>query len=490
MNKKRLLPLLLTIAAVALVGLWIWSHGIDVNVAISTSQRQFKLGDEILLDVIMSGKSGFGGTYGGAWYERIPFIGHRFWREPPSYDLELTATRKSGRQCVDPRAYMPLDMVNTFEPNESGEATVALNTFAVISEPGTYEVVAAVRVIEWKGNSFTEKNCYSKPIDVVITPRTDQEASSCIEQLLLDFRAAKTNEAKARAINKLICTRDRRIMPALIEWAYLEETTGLANRGFNYVGLDSELEVNDLILAAARERGLVGNTLCALQRFGCPEATFKDLISISLESKNPQNVAVGAAAAAEYPHDSHMTKLIELAEGTTECTSFAAIRAIALNRTDEGVSALKRILASGNQRLQAYSAAIIQEAYQPFHWRGRSWDWDFETISDLPRLARDQNSSDRWRAIRFLVFLLNREELARVKSLIGENSNKVELAATSDGVIVIEELLDDPDIDVRDFVTTCIRLTRPGYPGHPLKPEDFPEIYEEYKKERESESHD
>jgi hypothetical protein len=41
------------------------------------------------------------------------------------------------------------------------------------------------------------------------------------------------------------------------------------------------------------------------------------------------------------------------------------------------------------------------------------------------------------------------------------------------------DLLKDPDRDVRDYAVTLIRFARPGYTGQPLKPGDFPEIYEQ-----------
>lgn len=483
MRKKQLVWIGSAIAIVVVVGLCVWIYPSEVTVTISPSQRENKLGDEIFLDIIASGCESRRPTGRPAWYERIPFIGHRLRREPPFYQLDLEVRVKGGRQCVDPRAYIARGGgLGDFEPDESGKATVALNRFAVISEPGVYEVVASLTVFEQQEGDFTKRDYYSQPVDVLITPRTDQEMSTYIEKLLSDFRVAKTDEDRARAIEKLICTRDSRIVPALIEWAYIEQSPESALRGFMYISLDGESDVKDLILSAARKHGLVWNTLYGLQRFGCPAAAFKDLITKSLESDDPHILPVGAAAAAEYPHDSHMPRLIELAGGAGGYPSPYAIKALASNRTDDGVAAMKRVLRQNSRDLARSCTHTIRQAYLPFDRRGGFWNYG--NVRDLTQQASDPNSPARWRAIWFLVARLNREELHRVKSLIEENSREIEVAAASDGLRVIEKLIDDPDRDVRDFVVSHIRLTRPGYEGRPLKPEDFPEIYEEYEKQR------
>lgn len=480
MSRKRLVPLVLTIAAVAVVGLWLWNRGFGVSVAISTSQREFKLGDEILLDIVVSGKGGLGRTYSKGWYEQIPLVGHWFWREPPYCRVELRVRDKDGRLCVDPSACISEGLIDKLDVDESGMGTVTLNKYAVLSEAATYEVIAEITMFEWEAKYLQARSYYSKPLDVVIMPRTEQEISAYIEGLLADFNAAKTYESKAKAVRKLICTRDRRMIPALIELAYMDEGTDLASWGFRHARLDHEPEMNDTVLAGARERGLAESILLALQRFGCPEIAFKNLINMSLESNNPRIVHVGVGAAAEYPDDSHMPKLIELAESTTEDAQYAAIKAIICNRTNEGVAALKRRLANCNNLQEAALSLSIKHGYQ---LRDRTWDWEYGNSEKFARQARDPKSPARWETIRLLVDMLSPEELARVKALIAGNSKEVEVEVPSEGLRVIEDLLADSDSDIRDFVVTCIRFVSSGNPGRPLKPEDFPEIYEEYKKE-------
>jgi len=97
--------------------------------------------------------------------------------------------------------------------------------------------------------------------------------------------------------------------------------------------------------------------------------------------------------------------------------------------------------------------------------------------------ARDSSCPIRWELLSELLYGLSDEEFKIVQGLADGSLGKDDVEDANNYVKVIRDLLNDKDRDIRDVTKTHIRLTPRPHRGRRLKPEDFPEIYAEYKKE-------
>lgn len=498
MSKCRLVSFgSLLLLAMVLISFALYRQGLErekhgVTCTISFPKREFKQGDEILVtfEIENRGKSPFAYTY--RWvgqrrcWEPFPYMDRWFVRSGRWDEYKLVARREDGSVVVDPRATWGgfgggPGLQRTLDLGESISKTISLNEWALISQPGRYTVVGS-----FTNNVYADREeqilIHSKPARIVIKRRTYEEMGRYINKLAKRLHEAKDSEEKRSIINKLIYTRDNRIVPALIDCEYAENGEYSAYEGFMYY-LPLGKETKNMILRASIERGLVDTTLDALERFGCTEEELREVIAVSLGSDNPRCVLAGARAAQKHPHDSHVPRLIELAKDTDSTGRREAIDALARNRTDGSLRVLKELLEDPNERVRSETGAAIRRAYRIFQAhqkldKVRIYS-QFGSTGEVIAAARSRGSTRRWIAISELASRLDKDEIAAVSALLEDPDEDMRVLKTDERLRTIRDLLKDPDKDVVDVTTAFVRLTRRSCLGRPLRKDDFPEIYGE-----------
>lgn len=508
MRKKRLVRvgLLIALALVLIgVGVYVWSfrsYKPNVTLTISTAQREFKQGEPIPVTctVTNTGESAFPNYYQNRWYERyprinrilvrIPFMRRRLSRSYPEPKYKLAVREQNGTLLPVPEdfsmivdASMKSNNLWLFEFGESKSRTMELNRWALISEPGLY----TIQGIYTNENNMNRKDevlvhAQSKPVEIVIRRRPYDEMGRYIDELVTQLEPRrKRDQGTSLAIERLSYTRDNRIVRPLLEFLYKEEYSRLLEKTFLYY-LPLEPETKEMVVETAAEQGLAGDTLRGvLKRFGCSEEEFRVLIATSLSSPEPRCVKAGAQAAGSYPDDSHMGRLIELATAADSPARIAAMRAIARNRTDEGVETLRILLEDPNEKCRNAASEAVKDAYRVFRHYQQPVKRKLQ-MSDLVARAGDVESRWRWRAFWPLVSYLERGQGVRPSELLEDPETEIPSGEAYKGLKLIKALLNDSNKDVRDFISYVIRTMRVGYAGRPLKEEDFPRLYEKSKR--------
>jgi hypothetical protein len=301
---------------------------------------------------------------------------------------------------------------------------------------------------------------------------------------------------REKVIKRLIYTCEPRIVPILIELMYENHHKNdafWAKEGF-VCYLPHDLKIKKAVLSAATKRGLARCMQSVLEVLGCNEEEFKQIIRISLISDDPDILSGGALAAQTHPDDEHIPTLVAIATDPNRpdpnrsfyaIERHQAIRAIAYNRTDEGVKALRTLLEDPDSGIHKTTKEAIQQAYMRHPVYPKYVDDEY--TSKLIKAATDSNHP---LAINSLVGIIARtrteEGVEAIKALL-ENPNKdIPIAKTDEGVQTIRNLLRNADKDVHDMTENIIRQIYKTYPGKPLRKDDFPELFRDFVEEREA----
>jgi hypothetical protein len=498
-TRKRLVRIGLIMASVLLLGLagYIWlgaGSNLNVTITLNCKQRQHKLGDPIPITYTINneGESEFPGS--PHWYERIPYFGVKFLARMPSYYVTLSVQGNDGRQCARPWwSIFPYYGCAIFESEielshgESYSRELILNDQVIIGGTGTYSVRGYLWIERGIG-SKCETVLRSEPIEIEVERRSDEGMRDHISKLVHTLQTGQPSEA-ADAVTQLMYTRNSRVVPALLDLEYSEwmkdRVTDVGKALSCYLPIDPEIK--NMLLEAAKRYGTTDTTFKALERY-CTDVELKQLTTILLQSSDPNCLLSGADMAMDYSDESHADRLIQLAKDSNSEARLAAISALAFRRTEKGVEALRKLLEGSNHEVRDYTASVIGCAYFPVQWYRRPC----EGISrrDLMRIVTEVNNPQRWDAMQELLYAMDYENLRLVRSAVNEGQRNIETSNSSEVLELIANILKSEDKDVRDIMITLIRLTERIDPERRLKPEDFPEIYEEYKKELESEEHD
>jgi hypothetical protein len=334
-----------------------------LTLTIHCDQTNLKAGDEIPITFVIKNEGD----------KPYPYLDRNYDSEGRLDEYKLIATGQDGKAIADPRAKWSGGIGGgeclqaNLAPGKSFTKTIDLNRWALVSKGGTYKVT---------GNYYAAgKEIVSEPVEIIIQPRSDLEMGNYINDLAAQLRALQeskkgSREKQEKIIQKLIFTCDNRIVPALIDALYADDKGG--NEAFWVAeGMDYYLPKDDrntaALVKAATERGMADDMSTILQESGCPPQEIKKLIPISLSSDHPKAWAEGALAAQQYGDDSFMPRLIAIAMDKDNDARYQAFYALALNRTDESVEALKQLLL--DQQVQPFVAEAIRTAYL---YRGNS----------------------------------------------------------------------------------------------------------------------
>lgn len=374
------------------------SNGIDGNetqleLVINCPSQDIKLGDEIPIVFTITNKGNEPYSYDFRSYDRSG-------RFP---EFELIATDESGIVLPDPLMGGGISgglggETQKIKTGQSFTKTVALNLWALIETPGTYRVQG----IYYPGASDSngkEVVTISKPIEIIIHPRSEDEMIAYIEKLNDMLKSAETGDGYTKKqsqsdkrdhlIERLVYTRHPAIIPILVDMIY-------KNQGRNdmfYVKqafmcyLPDKSKICDAILEQIEVRGLAPNILSSLLLIDCNADKVSSLIPMALDSNDLDMLSEGASAAARYPDDSYTEKLIELAQNPGSPAQMPAIHALANNRTEQGVQVLKKLLRNSKQYIREATCRSIISAYENTTGRPLKKD-DFE--DELEEFCREE----------------------------------------------------------------------------------------------------
>jgi hypothetical protein len=260
-------------------------------------------------------------------------------------EYRLEAVAPGGAPAPDPRARRQggigggLGQEALLAPGASFDKTIDLNRWALLRKPGAYRV-KGIYLAESGGKEFA-----SEPIEVPLAPRNGKEMEALVADLSARLAKASAEDERVRLAHALMYTGDRHIVPPLIEALYRRDAASFwAIEAFLYYLPVEDKEATDALLAAASRRGMAPGTLYVLKGRGVAEERIYALIETSLSPEHPVSWAEGALAAQESGQDRFVPRLIAIALDPKSPARMQAIYALALNRTDEGVTALGSLL--------------------------------------------------------------------------------------------------------------------------------------------------
>jgi hypothetical protein len=386
--------------------------------------------------------------------------------------------------------------------------TIALNRWALIKNPGTYTVTGTYSY-HVKDPGATQKygisimktiRVNSAPIKVVVKRRSRRAMGRYIRKLLRQLKKIKPSrkwevvKQRTAIIARLAYTCDRRIVPILIDLIYENHHNNealWAKEGF-ICYLTHDTNIKKAVLEVAKKRGLASGMQSVLEAFGCSEEEFKQVTRISLMSDDPDIVSRGVLAAQTHPDDEYMPKLVAIAtvpdrpdpnRHFLKVKRHWAIYAIAYNRTNEGVKALRTLLEDPSEGIRETTKRAIGQAFE----RHRVYPKyaDDEYISELITIAKDSNHPMAINSLAGIARTRTEEGIEAIKALLENPDMDIPIAKTDEGVQTISNLLRSPDKDVRNMTENIIRQVYRTYPGLPLRVDDFPELFKEAQVERE-----
>lgn len=471
---------------------------INLTLTIHCPENDIKQGDEIPIVFTITNK-------GKSPYSYDDRNGDRSGRMP---EYELVAKREDGTTVLDPRKR---DLCTCrfgggpsrperIEPGESFSKTIALNRWALINEPGGYTVTGTYYP-SMHSPAMEQMRADSEPIGITVKPHTDKEMADYIRELSNELQKSRIpkngwtynslsemRRAREEVIKRLMYTCDRRIVPTLIDLMYEKHHKNdafWAKEGF-VCYLPRDLEIKKVVLEVAKKRGLVPCMQTVLEAFGCSEEEFKEIIGISLASDNLDVLGEAAGAAQEHPHDGHIPALIVIATDANRpepnrafyaIERHRAIYAIAFNRTDEGVKALKGLLKDPDDDIRRTTEDAIRQAYKrhPIYPKFS----DAEYTAKLVLIATDLKDPRQMSFIYEIARTRTEKGVNAIKALLEDPDRDVPIAESDEGVKTIRNLLRDPDKDIRDMTAGIIRQVYRTYPGRPLREDDFGEEFRE-----------
>jgi HEAT repeat protein len=470
----------------------------DLTVTIRCPVREIRVGDEIPIIFTIT-------NHDQHIFEVNDRSGDRGGRMP---EYELSATDAKGRPVPDPRQdYPPMIFgglssgLVRLASGDSYEKTIPLNLWSRIMRPGMYSVKATYhyRVDDPSRKPTRDRrymNTVSVPaesIKIVVRGRSDTEMEQYIRSLVQELdslpqpQLGSRDDRRERLAERLMYTCDKRIVPTMLDLTYKNwennEVFWATMALVCYVPQDAE--IGRAVLQAAQSRGLAPGMQIVLEQLGCGEQDFAEIVRLSLASQDTAVVAEAVGAAQEHPSDEYMPRLIAIMidpdkaglgshSGIARARAFSAV---AHNRTDEGVAALKLSLEDPSPRVRRDVANAIRHAYQRHPVYPEQVDEEY--TATLARAAEDPNSPVRLPAIMEIARTRTAQGVGVLKALLTDPNADVPEADKDRGIQTMRRLLQSRDAELRQETRESIHHVYHEYPGRPLRPDDFPNEYRE-----------
>ena len=279
---------------------------------------------------------------------------------------------------------------------------IALNRWTILTKPGKYRVVGLYDpsvVRSWESDTFhKQKGCRSEPITITIGPRTPEAMGAHIDSLAQRLRSARGHEEHNSMFKKLMYTCDDRIVPVFVQELCRTPKRHSISRwvGEAYRFYLPDREGRRAAFRSAKG-GLSAGMFSTLGAYGCSEEQIRWFIRLGLSEEARKAWPGATQLAARHPDDANMERLATIATGWTrgphgswaDETRVWAIQALAQNRTDESVKALRELLEHKYRWVREDTKAAIVAAYKlPGSAPGRRL-----LESDFPKL-RKLNSAE------------------------------------------------------------------------------------------------
>ena len=338
-----------------------------ISLEIRCTNQVLKAGDEVPIEFIISNL----GT------EDYKYEDRNYDRSGRMDEYRLEAKAADGSLLPDPRENFRVGLggggfqYGVLHPGDSYSKVIALNRWALLKDPGIYEVTGIYRTSRAGGSG---EAVTAQPLQISVLPRTLQEMDAYINELMKQVAAIVarrgTNsqplfiDGLDECVMKLMYTCSPAAAPALLETMY-EPSQGFWEAEALLYYIPHSEEVGKAIEAAAARRGLASNMQYLLRQYGegPTEDEMKQYIRRSLEADSPQTWSAGALAAQQYPDDAFNSRLIALATEPKGSARMQAIYALARNRTDDSVKTLKALLDDPDNQIHDTAERAIRSAY-------------------------------------------------------------------------------------------------------------------------------
>ena len=373
-----------------------------------------------------------------------------------------------------------------------------------------------------RSNANTPLQVRAAPLGLDLLPRSPKEMDDYIagltNQLMAQLakgqpkRGQPPNAASTELVMKLMYSCSPKIVPALLQTMHeagpvinTDGTTSISgNEGF-YVNeallyyVPHSEEVGEAIVEAATRNGTIGNLESLLQQYEFDKAKLKPLIERALAAENDNlgewRNAAGLATSAYYDN-SFAARLIAIATNSTatESSRSAALDALAYNRTDKGVTTLRSLLNTGDQKLWTPLAIALEnglnsQVQTPTGRHLHPLDFDCEDVRPLlERMLVSTNLSDRIFGTSLAEQFGSDALTAKLVTLAmspqaatrGSAIYALALNRTDEGVKTLKTLLNNRDPQISKMAEDAIRhayTDRGDARGRPLLPGDFDPKY-------------
>jgi protocatechuate 3,4-dioxygenase beta subunit len=372
-------------------------NAMGISLEIRCTNQVLKAGDEIPIEFIISNLGTEDYKYTDRSYDRSGRM--------DEYQLEAKAV--DGSLVSDPRETFRAGIggglagQGVLHPGESYSKIIPLNRWALVKDPGAYEVTATYHTGGYSAGSLRAA-VTSEPLGISVLPRTSQEMDAYIKELTSQIsavvarRGTNRQPVPSQELNELVMmlmyTCSPAAVPGLLETMY-EPGQGYWQAEALLYYIPRSEEVIKAVHAAAAVRGLAPNMQYVFRQYGegTTEDEMKQYIRRSLAVDSPQTWSQGASAAQEYPDDAFNLRLIALATEPKGEARMQAIYALARNRTDDGVKTLKELLNDPDRQIYETTERAIRNAYTS---RGNSSGRPLEPDDFDPKYQTDENSPE------------------------------------------------------------------------------------------------
>ncbi|MCB9768591.1 MAG: hypothetical protein H6752_10375 [Candidatus Omnitrophica bacterium] len=395
----------------------------QLSVTISCDVVDPKVGDEIpiIFEIKNEGES-----HCDLWYRGRG-------RDGRCRQFKLSAVDEGGEVVADPRADRQIFIAGggggidvSLDPDESFRETIALNRWALLTHPGVYQVTGTFYA---RGPYPTNVSvtAVTATTEIEILPRSNDEMASYIGELSNLLPKNDYENVPFSVVQKLMYTCDRRAALPLIEVFYRSDAARYwAVEAFQYY-LPKDRETDQALLEAAMERGLAKGMFSTLRERGFTCEQIKPLIEASLAIDHPNAWPEGALAAQICADDCFTERLIAIATDPTSYARKQAIAALAKNRTDDSVAALKGLLEEpespqmSGMSIRQWTEQTIRRAYRS---RGISEGRPLETEDFDACLQKetDYEAEETWETSP----VLSQEEIQKRRELIERYSRYIQ----------------------------------------------------------------
>jgi hypothetical protein len=445
-------------------------------------------------------------------------------------EVNLVAKTASGEVVPKPKlSSRPTQLVRqilVLHPGQSFAKSIPLNFWALIKEPGRYQVQGTYLAGDvWTSTVGPRKPSAplnAAPITITVLPRTLEEMDDYIKGLTNQLALALELAGKTAQMFqdesvlddlflKLMFTCNPKAVPTLL---HLMDQDGPRSGDWGWwvpealsCYVPRTKETWQIILDEVARHGLNHKLESLLAQYDFNAADMKPIIERALAVNNVGEWRFGAMLAANTFYDDAFTsRLITIALDSNAPPNYtdriigedlswntvraAAISALALNRTDAGVKALRSLLNDPDPQIcvllcQAIMGEFDSRQKTPTGRHLQPEDFTAQDVRPMiERMLASTLSSYQLQGLsvaemfpddsltpKLVALATNSELMVRTEAI-----NALALNRTDDGVKTLKMLLDDPDRRISSRTQQAIHeayTSRGDARGRPLRADDF-----------------